>query len=691
MNYTRLQWRDGQPYSEQFDDVYCSSHVTGRDDQGGEGEFQHVFFAGNRLLERWRGDADRMAGFTIAELGFGSGLNFLLTAREWLNRQQQDEAVRADPVSDHPVTDHDGPPLNYIAIEKYPLSPDDIGRITAMYPGLGALSDELRQHYPPAVRGSHVRYLFEGRIRVCFCFMDALDALEGRRFAVDAWYLDGFTPSKNTSMWTADLLTAVAGNSRASATFATYTAAGDVRRNLQAVGFRVDRAKGYGNKREMLKGQLLRAKSLAGELPASEQRNDEPYGREAGKDEGDYRLKDKPWNRLPDPENQTDGPVAIIGAGVAGLCIADALCRRGRQVTIIDRQPGIAQATSSNPAAIVYPRLSIGDHASNAFFSDAFSYAVSFLDDLQREQSLSFWFKTGLQQLVEKDRLDKILSQDIFCDEWLCAHLQDDVQYALLPTAGYVLPALLCEALYHRCGSRLDYIQADIDAVSHADGRWCCYSKAEEISSSTGLVIATNFPLSFIADDEMAWLDIDRVGGQSVSVAADAYTSSRIQRVVNAGNYITPEHDGLHHVGASYRTAQASMSGVDDTETAGLLDAFGRFVAAQGDYRAESVWVGERAIARDRMPVIGACPDADFFYRYYSDVSKGDARKRYPAAAHRHGLFLSLGHGSRGFTTSYIAAEIIASQLCGDPLPVTVPVMNVVSAARLLIRALKGS
>jgi len=256
MNYNRLQWRDGQPYSERFDDVYCSSHVTGRNEQGGEGEFRHVFFAGNRLPDRWCGDTDRMQGFTIAELGFGSGLNFLLTAREWLQRQQQDEAVKADAVNDIA-----GPQLNYIAIEKYPLSPDDISRITAMYPGLGALADELRQHYPAAVRGSHVRYLFGGRIRVCFCFSDALEALAGRRFAVDAWYLDGFTPSKNASMWTAGLLDAVAANSRASATFATYTAAGEVRRNLQSAGFRVDRVKGYGNKREMLRGELLEVES----------------------------------------------------------------------------------------------------------------------------------------------------------------------------------------------------------------------------------------------------------------------------------------------------------------------------------------------------------------------------------------------------------------------------------------------
>jgi len=671
MNYTRLEWRDGQPYSERFDDVYCSSHASGQTEQGGEGEFRHVFFAGNRLPDRWCGDTDRMQGFTIAELGFGSGLNFLLTAREWLQRQQQDEAVKADAVNDIA-----GPQLNYIAIEKYPLSPDDISRITAMYPGLGALADELRQHYPAAVRGSHVRYLFGGRIRVCFCFSDALEALAGRRFAVDAWYLDGFTPSKNASMWTAGLLDAVAANSRASATFATYTAAGEVRRNLQSAGFRVDRVKGYGNKREMLRGELLEVES----------------GRRAAEThEGGYRLKDKPWNILPDPDNQTDGPVTIIGAGVAGLSIADAMCRRGRQVTIIDRQAGIARATSSNPAAIVYPRLSVADHTANAFFTDAFCHAVALLDELQQEQGRAFWFRTGLQQQIEKQRLDKILAQDIFSDEWLCAHRQDDVHYALLPTAGYVLPAILCEALYQRCGDRLNYIRADIDSISRDDGHWRCYSAAKQVSSSSSLIIASNFCSPSVEGDDMSWLDIDRVGGQSVSVMADTHSSSRIGRVVNAGSYITPEHDGVHHVGASYRTAETSMSAVDDTETAGLLDAFRSFVAAQGDYPAESVWVGERGIAGDRMPVIGACPDADFFYRYYSDIAKGDARKRYPAAAYRPGLFLSLGHGSRGFTTSYLAAEIIASQLCGDPLPVSVPVMDVVSAARLLIRTLKDS
>ena len=85
MQYTNLTWRNGQPYSEMFDDIYYSSDEN--EQISGESEFNHVFFKNNGLPERWNCADD----FVIAELGFGSGLNCLLTIREWL--KHLDEAV----------------------------------------------------------------------------------------------------------------------------------------------------------------------------------------------------------------------------------------------------------------------------------------------------------------------------------------------------------------------------------------------------------------------------------------------------------------------------------------------------------------------------------------------------------------------------------------------------------------------
>ena len=671
MNYTKLDWRDGQPYSERFDDIYCSSHYSGAGEdgryQGGEGEFMHVFFEGNRLGQRWRGVPDERAssGFCIAELGFGSGLNFLLTARQWLNERQLHDATRQ---------------LHYIAIERYPLSPDDIRQILRSYPQLDELTEELLLGYPPAVKGNHVRYLFDGRIRVCFCFMDAAEALRGRRFAVDAWYLDGFSPSRNTSMWSAALLDSVAANSRDGASFATYTAAGEVRRNLQAAGFSVDRVKGYGNKREMLRGELTRDRAITESTAPAR---------------SGFLHKEKPWYQPLAPSHATDGPVTVIGAGVAGLCVAEALCRRGRQVTLIDRLPAISMSTSSNPAAVVYPRLSVGDHEANTFYTDAFSLAVSFLDGLQADYpDRQFWFQTGLLQAMDAERLDKVLGLELYCEQWLARAVVEDSTHALIPRAGYVLPPVLAEALRHRCGDRLRFVQADIDLVCHSDGLWHCSAAGEPVSSSPVLVLATNTGFRAIEDDDLSWLEIDRVGGQSISVASDEKSEAMIDRVLNRGRYITPAHGGVHHVGASYRAdtgePDEAIIRMKSTETDELLAAFRSVVKTAEDRQVLSQWAGVRGVARDRMPIIGPCADRTQFARQYSETVKGDARRRYPPAAYRQGLYLSQAHGSRGFTTAYLAAEIIASGICAEPIPVGVDVLQRISTNRMLIRYVTG-
>ena len=221
MQYTNLIWRNGQPYSEMFDDIYYSSNDI--ESISGESEFQHVFFKNNGLPQRWH-DSNN---FVIAELGFGSGLNCILTIREWLSHLDECKQNKR---------------LHYIAIEKYPLPPDEIINIISQYPELEKYCDEIIAVYPPAVEGSHTRYLFDNRVVIHYRFMDAYDALKHERYKVDAWYLDGFSPAKNPEMWSEKLFKKLFQNSHKSTTISTYTSAGFVKRNLQISGFDVKKS-----------------------------------------------------------------------------------------------------------------------------------------------------------------------------------------------------------------------------------------------------------------------------------------------------------------------------------------------------------------------------------------------------------------------------------------------------------------
>jgi len=214
---TALEWRDGEvPVSTRFDDPYFSLG-------DGLAETQHVFLAGNDLPQRLR------AGFSIAELGFGTGLNLLATA------------MICPP--DTPIT--------YTSFEAYPLPAADIARALAQFPMTAPWSEQFLRAW-----GAGLRQFDLGPIRVQVIVGDANAALPAWAGRADAWYLDGFSPAKNPELWSPQLMAEVARHTAPNGTFATYTAAGHVRRALDEAGFDVQRTQGFGRKRHMSKGIL---------------------------------------------------------------------------------------------------------------------------------------------------------------------------------------------------------------------------------------------------------------------------------------------------------------------------------------------------------------------------------------------------------------------------------------------------
>jgi tRNA U34 5-methylaminomethyl-2-thiouridine-forming methyltransferase MnmC len=230
-----LEWLEGEvPRAEGFDDTYFSK-------AGGLEETRHVFLAGNRLPER----LSAREGFTIAEFGFGTGLNFLTTLSALTELEQ-------------------APKLTFISFELYPMKTNQLARALGAFPELGELTSKLLSAWGPEpgwnrleVAGAEL-LLGIGDARKLIDQLK-LNAVEGRGEAlmiapVDAWYLDGFSPAKNPELWDAALLKAAANLTGSGGTLATYTAAGWVRRNLQAAGFDIEKVGGFAGKREMVVG-----------------------------------------------------------------------------------------------------------------------------------------------------------------------------------------------------------------------------------------------------------------------------------------------------------------------------------------------------------------------------------------------------------------------------------------------------
>jgi tRNA U34 5-methylaminomethyl-2-thiouridine-forming methyltransferase MnmC len=212
----QLEWRDGAlPISTQFDDPYFSL-ANGLD------ETRHVFLAGNDLPDRLR------PGFHIAELGFGTGLNLLATLLA---------------VGDTPI--------RFTSFEAYPMAAPDIARALEAFPEAEAVAGPFLTQWATGARKFQL-----GPIAVEVIIGDARDTLPAWHGRADAWFLDGFSPAKNPELWNEGLMAEVARHTAKGGTFATYTAAGFVRRGLQDAGFEVERRKGHGHKRHMATGKM---------------------------------------------------------------------------------------------------------------------------------------------------------------------------------------------------------------------------------------------------------------------------------------------------------------------------------------------------------------------------------------------------------------------------------------------------
>ncbi|WP_458791458.1 tRNA (5-methylaminomethyl-2-thiouridine)(34)-methyltransferase MnmD [Yoonia sp. MH D7] len=214
-----LTWRDTDagrvPVSDQFDDPYYSL-------VGGLDETRHVFIQGNNLPARFT------TPLQIAELGFGTGLNLLVTWAAWAATQ-------------------DRAPLHFTSFEAYPMAKSDMKAALAAFPEIAPLAQHLLTLWSP--NGGSVE-LADG-LTLNVILGDARETVPAWTGLADAWFLDGFSPAKNPQLWEPALLKSVGDHTAPNGTAATYSAAGHVRQSLGAAGFTVSRVQGFGTKRHM--------------------------------------------------------------------------------------------------------------------------------------------------------------------------------------------------------------------------------------------------------------------------------------------------------------------------------------------------------------------------------------------------------------------------------------------------------
>lgn len=645
-----LSWNAASPYSEAFGDVYFSR-------ENGRAETEHVFIHANRLPERfshWR----ETRPFVIGETGFGTGLN-MLCAWACFERHALRHAR-----------------LHLISTEKYPLTREELAQALEAWPELASQTASLLTQWPAAVSGIHRLHLTD-RVTLDLHFGDTCERLALLDGQVDAWFLDGFAPAKNPDMWQPELFHTMAARSRPEATFATFTCAGIVKRGLKAAGFRWQKVPGYGRKREMLAGRI--------DTPPL-----------------DGRRQQTPW--FTPPAVKPAAHIVVIGAGIAGTSVAAALARRGLRVSMIEKQ-AIGAGGSGNQQGALYVKLAAQTNDQSRVYFSGLLYSRRWLENL--DPAHRFWHDSGVIQLAlsekETRRQQRFLGNHSLPNSLLegkdghslekLVGMEVTAESALFyPQAGWVKPRKLCEHLLSRPGIR--YRQGEVVRLNESPQGWLIHLASGETLEADQVVVANAQLANHF--EQTREVPLQAVRGQ-VSTLALPENVEGPRSVVCAGGYVPPAVDGVLTFGASFMPNNATTQ-VEDQDHLSNIDELRRTLPALAT-ALETAGVdltpanlGGRAAVRaaspDKSPYAGPVPKADAWQQDYALLRKDATRVPAVAGQHYPGLWISAAHGSRGLASAPLCAEVIASRICDEPMPLEAPLVDHLHPGRRIISAL---
>ena len=651
----QLDWsEDGAPISSQFDDVYFSRH-------SGIDETRYVFLEQNKLPERFAAlNNTEGATLHIGETGFGTGLNFLCA---WQLRDQLAADCR----------------LQFTSVEKYPLSLEHLTKALQAWPELADYVERLLEQYPPLTPGWHYLSFLEEKVDLNLFIGDVLDGFGSQRGPVDAWFLDGFAPAKNPEMWTAELFSELVRLGQPSTTLSTFTAASAVREGLKDAGFSITRVKGYGRKRHMLTGCLA-------ELPEQPQ-----------------TVITTPWFILP-THTTPEKKAVVIGAGLAGSATAFSLARRGWQVDVLDRHSQPAQEASGNQQGILYTKLSAETSQKSDFYTRAYLYATQQLPQLLSAEAHE-WQNCGVLQLANTAK--EAARQQLFLENCpqpealikavdasqasQLAGLEIAQPGLFFPAAGWAVPGALCRRYLDHDNIRFRG-NTNVNQLRYQDNQWQLLDAQEQIIAQAGtLIIASAFDaLSF---DVSSFLPLKRIRGQVSHIPVSQ--ESPLNTVICGNTYISPALNQHFHVGASFNL------NMDNTElraedhqhnleqTTELVPA----LAKQQNWSSLNTTtlegrVGFRCASPDYLPLVGPLPDRSRFIDQYAKLRKDATLHFTTPGSYAPGLYLNVGHGSKGLVSCPLSGELLAAQICNETLPIEKNLVDAVNPSRFLIRDL---
>ena len=666
-----IQWRQGMLYSLDYEDFYWSL-------PNGLAESFYVFLQQNDLPSRWNNLKAADQSFSIGELGFGTGINFLNCCELWLKTAPTNCT------------------LHYFSAEPVPLKTADLAKVFEQFPSLSAHGQALIDSYPPAVKGFHSIELYEGRINLCLMVGDAQEMFNAlgesvdQRHSVydkkpiDTWFLNGFSPEKNPAMWQKELCKTIASLSSTETSLTTYLTESEVTKSLNTAGFSVNYKQGFADKYQMISATLNA--SL--------------------KNYSDNARGTNQWhlNQLPSRPLSRQPSVTIIGAGIAGCTTAAALSKRGYNVTIIDRHARAGQEASGNQQAIIYPKLSIRDEPlpriNLAAITLASRYYQTFWNRGLGQQCGVLVIPEGERQLKQFEQLGQH-----FYHQKSLVRLVDNAQMEAIAgisldtshglyfsKLGWLPPATICQEILK--DHNIALVQGDVAQLfrNKSTGQWeLLDAKGEQLSHSDIVVVANAYDCEKF--EQTNFLGITKLRGQVTELPVTEDSQS-LKTVICGEGYIAPPNKGTHGCGATYNKAinstelriqdhQTNLDQITKTDQ-GIGRAIGTVQLNKLEGRANF-----RCTTRDYLPIVGPVPDVSAMLETYESL-RVDARKDSPVmGTYLPNLYINCGMGSRGLGYAPLTAEVLAAEIHQQLGLLERELRQAMHPSRFLIRDLK--
>ena len=526
--------------------------------------------------------------------------------------------------------------LHYVSVEKHPFTAQDLAVLHAPHAEFAPLAEELRSAWPLLVPGMHRLEFESGRLVLTLAFGDAAELVPQLRLAADAIYLDGFAPAKNPELWSPALLKAVARIAAPGATAATWSVAAPVREGLRAAGFMAEKRRGFASKSEMLVARFVPKRSLRLEPPRPAERS-----------------------------------AVVVGAGIAGAAACERLAARGWEVTLVERHLEPALEASGNHAGAFHPVVTPDDSYMARLTRAAFTFLLEHWRQFDAIGASPEWKRCGVLQLARDAREDAAQRAAIAAlglpldfaqrldatQASACAGVRLAAGGLWFPEGGWIRPRSFARALIARSRARTLYGR-EAAALEQAGRRWIVRDREGEVLAEAGAVVLAN-AAEALRLAPSPHIRLRHVRGQLSYLPP----IEPLRCVLLRGGLVLPPVDGITVTGASFDLEDTDASVRTDSHEGNLerLESIMPGASRGLDPAALAGRTSFRTVARDRLPLIGPLEDAP-------------------------GLYGAFAYGSRGLLWAGLGAELLASVMEGEPLPLEGPLATAVEPGRFARR-----